>query len=82
MVDNNLKEIFKLGKKIRCRKAYKSKNERKNVSNSNIFDTYDAFDRAIFKAQARQKGKRVCETIENPNKQERNKQYIRVCTNG
>lgn len=70
-----------MGKKVK-RKKYVSKGERKSVSNANNFDVWTAIDRAIFKAKALAKGKRVCETIPNPDKTNTKARFIRVCRNG
>lgn len=70
-----------MGKKVK-RKKYISKGERRNVSNANSFDTWSLLDRAIFKAKALAAGKRVCETIPNPDKTNTKARFIRVCRNG
>lgn len=70
-----------MGKKVK-RKKYTSKGERCNVSTANKFNTWDAIDRAIFKAKALAAGKRVCETIPNPDKTNTKARFIRVCRNG
>jgi hypothetical protein len=68
-----------LGKK-RLRKKTVSKGTRKNVSQK--FNVWDALDRAIFKAEARAKGKRTCETIANPDTTNTKARFIKVCRNG
>lgn len=70
-----------MGKKVK-RKKYTSKGERRNVSAANSFDTWTAIDRAIFKAKALASGKRICETIPNPDKTNTKARFIRVCRNG
>lgn len=70
-----------MGKK-RLRKKMTSKGLRKNVANKNKFDVWSPLQRALFKAEARAKGKRVCETIPNPDKSNTKARFIRVCTNG
>ena len=70
-----------MGKK-KLRKKYSSSGKCKNVSNKHKFDMYSVLDRAIFKAEAKAKGKRVCETIPNPDKNNTKERFIRVCTNG
>jgi hypothetical protein len=70
-----------LGKK-KIRKKYSSSGSRKNVSNKHNFNMHSVLDRAIFKAEAKAKGKRVCETIPNPDKSNTKERFIRVCTNG
>jgi 5-formyltetrahydrofolate cyclo-ligase len=70
-----------LGKK-RLRKKTTSQGQRKNVANKHKFDLWGPLDRALFKAKARAKGKRVCETIPNPDKSNTKARFIRVCTNG
>lgn len=70
-----------MGKKVK-RKKYSSKGERPNVSNANSFNLWSLLDRALFKAKARAAGKRVCETIPNPDKSKTNARFIRVCKNG
>ena len=67
-----------MGKKVK-RKKYVSKGERKNVSSANNFDVWSVIDRALFKVRARQAGKRVCETIPNPDKTNTKERFIRVC---
>lgn len=70
-----------MGKKVK-RKKYISKGERRNVSKANSSNPWSVIDKAIFKAEARAKGKRVCETIPNPDKNNTKARFIRVCTNG
>lgn len=70
-----------MGKK-RCRAKYRSKGERSNVASKHKFDVHSSIDRALFKVKARRAGKRVVETIANPNKEETNRRFIRVCING
>lgn len=65
-----------MGKK-RCRKSYTSKGQRKNVAQK--FDIWDSLDRALFKVKALKAKKRVCQTIPNPDKEARNKPFIKVC---
>lgn len=76
---HKVKGINFLGKRKTCRKTYMSKGQRPNVSSDNKFDLHGEIDRALFKVEARRKGKRVCYTVPNPNKQETNKKFIRVC---
>jgi hypothetical protein len=71
-----------LGKK-KHRKSYKSKGSGiKNVSEKHKFDLWSSLDRALFKAQALAKGKRVCYTIPNPDKSNTKARFIKVCNNG
>lgn len=70
-----------MGKK-RLRKNYTSNGTRKSVSTANRFDIWSPIDRAIFKAQALAKGKRVMETIPNPDKENTKARFIRVPVNG
>lgn len=67
-----------MGKK-RTRKKYVSSGSRSNVATKNKFDVWTVLDRALFKAEARAKGKRVCETIANPDKSNTKARFIRVC---
>ena len=67
-----------MGKKVK-RKKYVSKGQRSNVATANKFDVWGAIDRALFKVQARQAGKRTCETIPNPDKKNTKERFIRVC---
>lgn len=69
-----------MGKK-RCRKTYRSKGERNNVANG-IKPHWDIIDRAIFKARAVAKKKRVYDTIPNPDKKQTNARFIRVLISG
>lgn len=71
-----------MGKKVRCRKTYASKGQRRNVSRENSFDTWSVADRMLFKVDAMRKGKRVYFTEANPNRKETNKRFIKVCING
>lgn len=68
-----------MGKK-RYRKSYRSKGERSNVAN--MKPHWDIIDRAIFKARAILKKKRVYDTIPNPDKTKTNARFIRVLVNG
>lgn len=68
-----------MGKK-RIRKSVRSKGQRRNVATK--VDTWSFIDKELFKIRAKAKKKRVCETIPNPNKEETNRLFIRVCTNG
>lgn len=70
-----------MGRK-RIRKKYTSSGSRQNVATKNKFDTWSVLDRALFKAKARAAGKRVCETIPNPDKTNTKARFIRVCVNG
>ncbi len=70
-----------MGKK-RKRSKQTSKGERRNVSAQNTFDLWSPLDRIIFKAKALAKGKRICETIPNPDKTNTKARFIRVCRNG
>lgn len=70
-----------MGKK-RLRGKYISKGSRRNVATKNCFDTWTILDRAIFKAKALAAGKRVMETIPNPDKENTKARFIRVCING
>lgn len=70
-----------MGKK-RIRKKYVSSGQRKNVATKNKFDTWNMFDRELFKIRALAKGKRVCFTIPNPDKTNTKARFIRVCKNG
>lgn len=67
-----------MGKK-RSRKKYVSSGSRSNVASKHKFDTWTILDRALFKAKARAAGKRVCETIPNPDKTNTKARFIRVC---
>ena len=75
----NLRKEILLGKK-RTRKKVTSQGLRRNVATK--FDLWSPLERALFKVEARNKGKRVCETIRNPDKNQTNARFIRVCTNG
>lgn len=68
-----------MGKK-RLRKKVTSRGLRKNVATK--FDLWSPLERALFKVEARKKGKRVCETIPNPDKNNTKERFIRVCTDG
>jgi hypothetical protein len=68
-----------LGRK-RIRNKKTSQGLRKNVANK--VNLWSPLDRALFKAEARRKGKRVCETIPNPDKNNTKERFIRVCTCG
>lgn len=70
-----------MGKK-RLRKKTVSKGQRPNVSKKNKVDAWSYIERLIFKAEAKAKGKRVCETIANPDKRDTSRLFIRVCTQG
>lgn len=70
-----------MGKK-RLRKKTTSKGLYKSVANKHKFDLWSPLERALFKVEARNKGKRVCETIPNPDKNNTKERFIRVCTNG
>lgn len=77
-----LRKELNLGKKVRCRKTYTSKGQRKNVSNENRFDTWDVWDRALFKLKAIASKKRTCKTVPNPDPENTKERFIRVCTSG
>jgi hypothetical protein len=68
-----------LGKK-RTRPKKVSRGLRKNVARTT--NHWSLAQRLIFKAEARAKGKRVCETIANPDKTDLSRLFIRVCTSG
>ena len=68
-----------MGKK-RLRKKTTSKGQRRNVATK--FDLWDPIQKELFKVRARAKKKRVCETIPNPDKNQTNARFIRVCVNG
>lgn len=70
-----------MGKK-RLRSKTVSKGQRPNVSKKNKINVWSLAQKAIFKAEARAKGKRVCETIANPDKSDKSRLFIRVCTAG
>jgi len=70
-----------MGKK-RLRKNYRSKGQRKSVATANCFDVWTSLDRALFKAEALAKGKRVMVTIPNPDKENTKARFIRVRLNG
>lgn len=70
-----------MGKK-RIRKKKTSSGVHSNVATKNKFDTWSIFDRELFKIRALAKGKRVCYTIPNPDKENTKARFIRVCTNG
>lgn len=70
-----------MGKK-KVRKNYTSTGARNNVATKNKFDIWSVLERELFKARARAKGKRVCETIPNPDKTCTNARFIRICHNG
>jgi hypothetical protein len=70
-----------LGKK-RLRKKTTSKGLYKSVASKHKFDLWSPLERELFKIKARAKGKRVCETIPNPDKNQTNARFIRVCVNG
>lgn len=70
-----------MGKK-RLRSKTVSKGQRPNVSKKNRINAWSPVQKAIFKAEARAKGKRVCETIANPDKSDKSRLFIRVCTAG
>lgn len=70
-----------MGKK-RIRKSYQSAGKHSNVSAKHNFDVWSKIERELFKIKARAKGKRVCETIPNPDKNNTKARFIRVCTNG
>ncbi len=71
-----------MAKRKKCRGKYVSKGERRNVSKDNTFDLYSPLERALFKVKARRKGKRVYETIPNPDKKNTKERFIRVLMNG
>lgn len=61
-------------------KTYTSKGERRSsISTRNM---HTAAQRVLFKMDALAKGKDVVFTIENPNKNETNKRYIKVRVSG
>lgn len=65
-------------------KTYTSKNERQNVSNSTrkrMKSAKSTADKIIDKQSAWLKGKNPWITIENPNKNETNKRFIKVRMN-
>lgn len=68
--------------KRRVRKKYTSQGQRKNVANKHNFDLWGPIDRALFKLRAKKAGKRVCETIPNPDQNNTKERFIRVCTSG
>lgn len=68
-----------MGKKVK-RKTYVSKGERRNVAYTP--DTWSSIERELFKVRALAKGKRVCFTIPNPDKNNTKARFIRVCQNG
>jgi hypothetical protein len=70
-----------MGKK-RTRKNYTSKGQRNNVATKHLVDCWDVLDRAIFKAEALAKGKRVVTTIPNPDKENTKARFIKVKMNG
>ncbi len=70
-----------MGKK-RLRKKYTSKGSMKTVANKHSFDIWSPVDRALFKAKALAAGKRVVNTIPNPNKEDTRARFIKVSTNG
>ena len=70
-----------MGKK-RLRKKYTSAGVNSNVATKHKFDTYNILDRELFKIRALAKGKRVCFTIPNPDKENTKARFIRVCQNG
>lgn len=70
-----------MGKK-RLRKKSTSQGQRKNVANKHKFDLWTSIDRALFKAEALAKGKRVCYTVPNPDRENTKARFIRVCVNG
>lgn len=61
-------------------KNYTSKGERR--SSMKTANCWSAADRMLFKMDALYKGKDVYFTMENPNKNETNKKFIRVKVNG
>lgn len=68
-----------MGKK-RLRKATRSKGERRNCAPISM--NWSILEKELFKIEARNKKKRVCETIPNPDKSCTNMRFIRVCSNG
>lgn len=68
-----------MGKK-RLRKKTTSQGQRRNVATK--FDLWGPIDRELFKVEALAKGKRVCYTIPNPDRENTKARFIRVCTNG
>ena len=70
-----------MGKK-RLRKKTTSQGQRKNVANKHKFDLWSPIERELFKVRALAKGKRVCETIPNPDRENTKARFIRVCFNG
>lgn len=70
-----------MGKK-RLRSKTVSKGQRPNVSKKTKFGGWSIAQKLIFKAEARAKGKRVCETVANPDKSDKSRLFIRVCTQG
>lgn len=77
----NFKKEIALGKK-KLRKKLSSKGQRPNVSKKTKVTYWSVAERLIFKAEARAQGKRVCETIANPDKSDTSRLFIRVCTQG
>lgn len=70
-----------MGKK-RTRKKYVSAGAHSNVSAGNKFNLWSAVDRALFKVKARAAGKRICESIPNPDKSNTKARFIKVCHSG
>lgn len=68
-----------MGKK-RLRKKQTSTGSRRNVATK--FNLWSYLERELFKVKARNLGKRVCETIPNPDKTNTKERFIRVCTGG
>lgn len=63
-----------MGKK-RCRKSYISKGQRRSVATKT---PRSAIDKALDKVIARRKGKKVFDTIPNPDKRNTKERFIRV----
>lgn len=66
--------------KVRTRKKYISKGQRKNVADK--FDIHTAVDKAMFKLDALRKKKKVYNTIPNPDKANTKERFIRVLIGG
>lgn len=65
-------------KRLRSKKA--SKGQRRSVAK--MTSHWSLAEKLIFKAEAKKQGKRVCETVPNPNKEDKSRLFIRVCTSG
>lgn len=69
-----------MGKK-RLRKSYKSKGQRRNVSTANLRQDVSFVQSMLHKVEAWKAGKKGYVTMENPNKSETNRRFIRVTLN-